>query len=118
MTVSAARLAAKQPLEVAMPSAAPSMSPREAPIASVRVDRGAAVLAAYGSADLLQQLVAYLGSLVALLSRDLGLDPFHALCAELSGLRVIVFRDGAEFVGLLFEPNSEVRRLRQRLGAR
>jgi len=85
-------------------------------LASVRLDSSGAVMASQGSVDLLSQLVAYVGRLAALLSQELSLDAFSALHAELLGLRVVVFQDAGELVGLMLEPGQHVQELRQRLG--
>jgi hypothetical protein len=87
-----------------------------AALACVRVARSGEVVAAQGAVDQLTQLVSYVGRLTALISSELALDPFHALCAELMGLRVVVFEDAGELVGLMLEPGPEVQALRQRLG--
>lgn len=95
-------------------SLAPSAG--SAALACVRVARSGDVVAAQGPVDQLTQLVSYVGRLTTLISSELDLDPFHALCAELMGLRVVVFEDGGDLVGLLLQPGPEAQALRQRLG--
>lgn len=85
-------------------------------VAAVRLDRSGDLLSSLGPCELLQPLVAYVGNLTRLLSRDLALDPFDALHAELVGLRVVVFEDAGELVGLLFEPGARAQMLRRQLG--
>jgi hypothetical protein len=107
------------------PSGRRSAAPNEpanvgsALIASVRVDSNGAVVGTFageGTGDLLPQLVAYATRLIALLRADFALDPFEALHAELSGMRIMLFEDAGEMVGLMMRPGSAVQELRQRLG--
>jgi hypothetical protein len=85
----------------------------------VRVDSQGALVGTFagdGTGDLLPQLVAYVTRLITLLRADFSLDPFEALHAELSGMRIVLFEDGGETVGLMMRPGSAVQELRQRLG--
>ncbi|MEY4514321.1 MAG: hypothetical protein RLZZ450_6443, partial [Pseudomonadota bacterium] len=88
-------------------------------IASVRVDNNGEVVGTFageGTGDLLPQLVAYVTRLIALVRVDFSLDPFEALHAELSGMRIVLFEDAGEMVGLMMRPGSALQELRQRLG--
>lgn len=88
----------------------------ESVVASVRIDASGQLLGSSGTSDLLPQLVAYVSRLIALLRVDFALDPFEALHAELSGLRMLVIEDAGEMVGLLMRPGPAAQQLRQRLG--
>ena len=85
-------------------------------LASVRVDAYGTLIDASGDHDHLVQLVAYVTRLVSLIQSDFGLDPFEALHAELAGLRVLVLKEAGETFGLLMQPGSAAKALRQRLG--
>lgn len=91
-------------------------APPRAALASVRLDAAGTVLASEGAADVLAQLAAYVGRIADLVGRELSLDPFSALHAELLGRRVVVFEDAGELVGLLLEPGQRAQLLRQQLG--
>ncbi|MDB4975515.1 MAG: Response regulator [Myxococcaceae bacterium] len=85
-------------------------------VASVRVDARGTLVSSFGSSDHLAQLVAYVAHLVALIQADFALDTFQGLHAELAGLRVLIFHEAGDLVGVLMEPGSASTELRQRLG--
>jgi hypothetical protein len=85
-------------------------------VASVRLDAQGALIDTYGSSDHLAQLVAYVVLVVSLIKVDFALDPFEALHADLLGLRVLIFREAGDILGLLMTPGSSTQDLRQRLG--
>ncbi len=112
-----------RPIAPARPSRLPplppakSRSPEDAAIvASVRVDVRGEVVGTFGPDDQLGQLVAYVSRVAALVQADFALEPFDALHAELTGKRVLIYRDAGELVGVVMKPSAEAQELRQRLG--
>ncbi len=85
-------------------------------LASVRVDAHGEVIGAFGHREMLAPLVAYVAHMASRISAELGLAPFDALHAELSGLRVTVFDEDGEKIGVMMQPSREARELRQRFG--
>jgi hypothetical protein len=85
-------------------------------LASVRIDARGEVRSSSGGDEQLAQLVAYVSRIAALVQADFALDPFDALHAELSGKRVLIYKEDDELVGTVWRPGSAAQELRQKLG--
>jgi hypothetical protein len=95
---------------------APAPGSDAAQVASVRVDAGGALVASHGAADHLAQLTAYVAQLLGLVRADFSLEPFEALYAELLGLRLLVYPEAGDVVGVLMQPGPAAQALRAELG--